>query len=160
LDIQNAQALGFGDNSAATGTVVNNTLTGQGTLQIDDPNAATDGGGYTVANELLTLNGFGFGSAAGSGIGALFNSTGNNTWAGNVILGSAQNGSAVSINVAEQTSLTVSGTGLAANGVPLPAVSNPNGPYSLTKTGNGTLIFNTPNTYSSGTTVSGGTLEI
>ena len=133
LDVENGSALGFGDGTAATGTVVNNTLTEQGTLQID--------GSFTIPDELLTLNGDGF-----NGEGALFGHSGDSVWAGNVILGSAvPYGSNVTIAVADGQSVTVSGVAGAAVGTP--AVISPYGNFSLTKAGNGTLVFTTANSY-------------
>ena len=64
---------------------MNNTLIGTGTLQLDDPT----GVGFTVQNVPLTLNGPGFTpETAYSGIGALDNFDGNNTWTGPITLGS------------------------------------------------------------------------
>src|SRR5262249_7184039 len=103
LQIQDPGALGTADGSASTGTVVNSNSQGTGALVLNDPT----GNGFTVANELLTLNGSG---GFVGGIGALDNVGGNNTWTGNVILGSAApNGSDVTVGVAETTSLTITG---------------------------------------------------
>jgi len=55
LDIQNALALGAGDGTAATGTVVTKSTDKNASLWVDDPT----GVGFTVPNELLTLNGVG-----------------------------------------------------------------------------------------------------
>lgn len=139
LRITNPLALGPAVGSPETGTVVNSSPTvGAATLQI--------AGGFTVANELLTLNGAGFG-----GIGALHNLTGNNVWGGRVFLGSLPpDNFAVSIGVASGTNLIVSGV-----------VSDPNSPgLGLSKIQPGRLIFNNANTYTGFTTVAAGTLTI
>src|SRR5207302_9836132 len=52
LTVGNATALGTA-GTAATGTIVNETLTKAGQLRIGD----TTGSGFTVLNELLTING-------------------------------------------------------------------------------------------------------
>src|SRR5262249_31671313 len=88
LTVRNAQALGSADDTPAPGTLVNSPLTASGTLQIEDPTGA----GFIVANEQLTLNGPGF-----NGLGALDSLNGDNTWTGDVTLGSPDpNGSDVS----------------------------------------------------------------
>ena len=93
VDIENPNALGTGDDTASTGTVVNNTLTEAGTLEIDGnvPGHPSFGGGFTVANEMLTLNGVGSQNIAANDTtpdgAALDNVSGNNTWAGKVVLG-------------------------------------------------------------------------
>src|SRR5262249_37850857 len=119
LQVDDAAALGTADRTAATGTVVNRTLTKQATLQLS---AAA---GITITDEALTLNG------AGSGVvGPLANLSGNNVWTGPITLGSAApNGSDVTIGVDAGT-LTLSGQ-----------VDEPNGPYNLTKTGAGSLVI-------------------
>lgn len=156
LDIQNPLSLGTADNTAATSTIVNQSLTQFGTLQIDDPT----GVGFTITNELLTLNGGGYNPGTGT-LGALYNFSGNNTWAGNIIIGSPNPvGSAATIDVAPKTTLTVTGNGPGASGVPQVAITSPNGAYAVNKTGTGTLIFTTPNTYTGATNVQAGILEI
>ncbi|MFO0880161.1 MAG: Ig-like domain repeat protein [Gemmataceae bacterium] len=130
LVAQNPLALGVGGTNSNK-TLVNQTLTKVGTLQIDDPT----GVGFTVLNEWVELNGNGVNNN-----GALNNLRGNNTWANRVILGSpAPNGSDIQIGVAAGTELLVSGV-----------VSSPNGSYNLTKVQQGRLIFNNSNTYSNG----------
>jgi autotransporter-associated beta strand protein len=148
LTIRDPLALSLGDNTAATGTVVKSSPSGSGTLQIEDPT----GVGFTVSNKLLTLNGPGTGA-----LGALDNRNGNNTWTGNVTLGSpAPNGSDVSIGVEDQgttrTELTVSGV-VQDRAAPDPAVN-------LAKVGPGRLIFTNSNTYLGTTTVVTGALNI
>jgi autotransporter-associated beta strand protein len=131
-----------GGGTLASGTVVNKTLTETGELRVVDPS----GVGFTVLDEVLTLNGFGIANA-----GALSNAQGNNTWAGSVILGSpSPNNAAVAIGAVPGTILTISGV-----------VSDPNFPgESLTKVGAGELILNNANTYTGTTTVAQGILDI
>ncbi|MFM7148833.1 MAG: autotransporter-associated beta strand repeat-containing protein, partial [Gemmataceae bacterium] len=140
LIIENALALGAGGTSA-NGTVVNKTLTKVGTLAIRGP----AGGGFTVVNERLLLNGEGV-----NNLGALRNLRGNNTWASSVILGSpAPNGFSPYIGSANGTDLTISGV-----------VSSPNGVYGLIKVDTGRLILNNANTFTGGTSVQAGIVNI
>ncbi len=149
LALSNGNALGLADGTAATAATVNSNSLETGTLELDN--------NITVSNELLVLNGAGFG-----GTGALFGNTGNNVWAGNIILGSAAPyGSSVTIDVAETSTLTVSGVSGAPIGTS--AVSSPNDPtgnFTLTKTDVGTLIFTTANSYTGATVIANGILEI
>src|SRR5262249_53192224 len=143
LTIQTPLGLG----TAAGGTLVNKTLTKTGTLQLDDPNTATDGGGFTILDEQVTLNGPGVGS-----LGALANVRGNNTWAANIVLGSPNpNGSNVSMGVAAGGSLTVSGVISDVAGA---------GPFDLTKVDAGKLILNNANTYRGQTNIQTGIVNI
>lgn len=144
LAIGAAGALGTGDGTAATGTFVVSNAFGIGTLQLD-----ANGNGFTTTNELLTLNDDGFG-----GIGALDNLKGDNTWAGDIILGSpSPDGADVIINVEgtadDPTSFRVTGI-----------VKDPNGAFDLDKIGEGTLIFVSANTYRGFTDIREGTVEI
>jgi autotransporter-associated beta strand protein len=150
LTIEAPGALGVG-GSPASGTFVTQIGNETGELQIDDPNFATDGGGFTVLNNQLTLNGAGIG-----GVGALTNARGNNTWANFVTLGSpAPTGKAVSIG----ESLTGAANSLTISGV-IQDRALPDAPVALTKVGVGKVILNNANTYLGGTTVAAGTLNI
>ena len=139
VTIRNPQALGTGDGTAATGTIItSDNIKGVGGLQIDG--AAFASGGFTVVNELLTLN-----AAGTTGLGSLYNLSGNNTWAGNVILGSVvtNNSTTVSIGTNTGTDLTISGSPTPA-GTPsaLNDVSSAT-PFPLLKSGAGRLILPT-----------------
>ncbi len=82
LDIQNAQALGSGDDMTTTGTTLNG-----GTLELD--------GSFTVANELLAV----------STNGGTLQNTGNDAWTGNI------NGAGyISISIASGKTLQLSGS--------------------------------------------------
>ncbi len=170
LQIQNPLALGSGDGSVNTAVTVNQSITESGTLQL--AGAGYVGGGYSVDNKLLILNGHG----VGGGVGALDNASGNNLWHGNVILGSpAPNGSPVFISAQTSPtselpqSLTI-GVYFGIIGGPnnqLETIQDPNssvyvisGTEPLTKIGLGTVDFTSDNTYSGGTTIAAGTLEI
>jgi autotransporter-associated beta strand protein len=169
LIVQNALGLGTADGSAATGTVVNQSNTKSGTLEIRDPS----GVGFTIANEQLILNGrggFNPATVGNEGIGSLYNNLGNNTWTGNVLLGSpipdnssSNFGPSIFINVAANTSLLIGSTSSNSQGVvssPNPYQLNPIAYCPLIKDGQGTLIFSANNTYQGGTTITNGILEI
>jgi autotransporter-associated beta strand protein len=152
LTIRDPNALG-NSPSFTNSVVVNSTITGTGTLQLDNEDVTRPG--FTVANELLTLNGVGFNPGTGN-IGALDNFNGNNIWSGNVTLGSAPpTGSPVSIAVDSQG---ITPTLLLISGVIGDRTTG--GPLSLTKIGTGKLIFTSVNTYQGGTSVVQGTLNV
>jgi autotransporter-associated beta strand protein len=160
LRVENNQALGTGpgfraDNGTSDAITVNTNFSSAevGTLQLVGP---ASGNGLSIANKLLVLNGPGYGDDnRGSGfLGALDNLQGNNTWTGNVILGSQTPiGSAPNIETdgnAPYYTLTISGV-----------VSDPYQPgLTLTKTGLGILDFTNSNTYTGVTNVQQGILEI
>ncbi|MEI7714137.1 MAG: autotransporter-associated beta strand repeat-containing protein, partial [Rhodospirillales bacterium] len=115
-------------------------------------------GGITVATEALTLNGTGLSSN-----GALRNISGNNTIGGAITL------STTSKIVATAGTLTISGgvtgtdTNLTIGGAGNVTINGSGlslGTGSLTKSGSGLLLLNVANTYSGGTTISGGILKI
>ncbi len=144
LQIEDPFSLGTA-GTAANGTIVNSSLNGSGTLQLNDPS----GGGFIVMDEQLTLNGPGAG-----GIGAIDSLNGQNEWAGNIILGSlAPNGSNVQMGSEVTNQVT---SNLIVSGV----ISNPNGAFNLTKVGPGRVTFNNANTYSTSTTINTGILNI
>jgi autotransporter-associated beta strand protein len=134
-----------GGGTAASGTIVNQFGGETGTLQLLDPNFASDGGGFTVKDEVLTLNGTGVNGTTtttffgAKNIGALNNLQGNNTWAGPVTLGSpVPNGSDVNIGV---------------SAAPLP-VAVPIDPAGASETGSTVTILTTaPHGFSVGQTV-------
>jgi autotransporter-associated beta strand protein len=98
-------------------------------------------GGITISNKTLTLKGPGFGSG-----GSLLNLSGNNTWNGNINLGTDANPTIGAAN----DSLTVSGviSGSATGGL------------NIASSGSGTVILTAANTYTTGTTVNSGTLLV
>ncbi len=156
-----------------SGTIVNfNSVTGDagtlqlefvpGTLTANDPNGILQNPilpfqpfpalpnfnpyiGFQVFNDLLTLNGPGFGN-----IGALHNLAGDNAWDGDIIFGSPPPSQGnINIGVAANTNLTISGV-----------ISDPNRAPRLDKILPGRLILNNANTYDGGTLVSAGVLNV
>jgi autotransporter-associated beta strand protein len=157
LQIQNGLSLGPGDNTSATAVTVNESVTAAGiilkagTLRL---NSAGFGGGITVANHLLNLNGDG-----SQGIGALDNLNGFNTWTGNVLLGTptppGQEPNVSDVAVGNDT-LDPAYT-LTLSGVISQAAGNT---YTFTKVGPGIVVLTSANTYTGSTFVANGTLEI
>jgi autotransporter-associated beta strand protein len=155
LDIQNAKALGTADGTAATGTTVNdNPVTGQvGTLQLEDPT----GVGFTVVNELLTLNGS---TSSFNGQSSLENVNGNNDWDGTIILGSPSTNNMHMVFGVASPSTTAPNTNLTIDGV----ITDPNhpagvsgvAPTTLQKLEGGRLILTNANTYTGATHIEAG----
>ncbi len=144
-----------GSNSFTGGAIVNGgvlTLTNSNALgAISGPNSVASGAslelanGVTIANEFVTIIGTG-----ASFNGALRAGTGNGTWSGSVILGSAD----ARIGALDGTTLTITG---AING------SGANQSVFISgQNGNGTVILNPTllNTYSGTTGIIRGTLKI
>jgi len=132
LRITNAQALGSGDGTAATGTIVQSGAR----LEL--------AGGITVSNEALTIAGNG-----GNLYGALQSASGSNTWAGPITL--AANDTRIGANGSGQV-LTVSGV-ISDGG------NNYNLIVRNADTG-GETILSGQNTYGGATRVLVGTLKI
>ncbi|MBI3409393.1 MAG: Ig-like domain repeat protein [Planctomycetes bacterium] len=124
----------FGLGTSDGGTVVN----AGAALEL-----AGGAGGFTVADEALTLNGNG---VSPGNAGAVRNLSGANTWTGNVLLATNS-----SIGV-DSGSLDVQGT-LADNGAP-------SSPSSLTKVGAGRLQLDAFNTYRGTTTINAGDVQV
>jgi autotransporter-associated beta strand protein len=164
LTIRDGGALGAADpvndpQGLTSGTFVNQTITEQGTLAIED----TVGNGILVLNEVLTISGQGFPrTAATPGIdpdqGALNNLLGFNQWAGTVYVGDLQpqftNTAWIgSQNVGTtQQELLISGKILDKPGQT--AI------FTLQKVGPGKVIFNNKNDYTGATIIREGTLNI
>jgi len=115
-------------------------------------------GGITVATEALTLNGSGV-----STNGALRNFSGDNTVASAIALASA----ARIVSTAGTLTLTGGVTGADKNltfggngNTTISSTGLSLGTGSLTKTGTGLLLLSVANTYSGGTTISGGSIKI
>ena len=142
LSVQHSTALG----STAGGTTVNSG----GELQLQ--------GGVAVGPELLMLNGAGV-----SGNGALRNMSGNNSWAGNIILASSSVIQALFGQLTLSGILSNGGNGAdfyfdgAGNTLVLgPIINN----ADVIKNGTGTLTLQGANTYTGGTFVNGGMLRL
>ncbi len=99
LDVQNQWGLGHApignspsnaDNSTKTETIVNSIFTETGTLELDGTPPGSFSTGITLSNQLLVLNapGAGFPANLGPDLSPLDNISGNNTWAGNIVLNS------------------------------------------------------------------------
>ena len=175
LTIRDPQSLGagaiFGTPQSGTpqaATTVNfNSTTGEaGTLQFEHvPNTVpgTDASailqdpsqdfhpvanpvvGFQVFNDLITLNGPGFGN-----IGALNSLTGRNSWNHDVILGSPPpTPGSVSVGAANGSELEIEGV-----------IRDPNRQPTLIKVLPGKVVLSNANTYRGGTEVRAGTLNI
>ena len=161
-EAQHANALG----TTGAGTTVTNT----GTLKL--------WGGVSYATEALTLNGLGraYGDVAGDA-GALRSNGGNNTWNGNITLGSSSRinsdtaGGAGSLTIAGNISggsnVLYLGTkvGASANIAISGAISGAGGSQdststSLFKDGANTLTLSGSNTYSGDTRITNGALTV
>lgn len=128
LSVQHSAALGA--SGAGNGT----TIGSGAAVQISNAS------GINIAGEILTLSGAGIANT-----GALSNTSGNNSWSGNVVLAADS-----TIGVAQsQDALTISGV-----------ISESGTASALTKAGTGTLVFSAANTYSGATNIVAGTLQL
>jgi fibronectin-binding autotransporter adhesin len=142
LNIQNGTALGS--------TVAGTTVAAGAALQLQ--------GGISVGAEPLSLSGTGIADD-----GALRNISGNNTFAGPISMGSAtrinsDSGTLVLSNptpLASTQNLFFGGAGTISLS---PAIQT--GASSVTKDGSGTLVLTAVDTYTGGTTISAGTLQL
>ncbi len=149
-NIQHGSALGLG-GTVASSTTVN----AGGQLQLQ--------GDITVASEILTLNGVGFGSG-----GTLYNKLGNNTWSGSV---TSNNGTINSDITGASNHLTINGTLTTNTNTTVFGSGNTTlsgaitGSGNLTKNGTGELIIAGndglgANTFSGNVSVTAGILHI
>jgi autotransporter-associated beta strand protein len=150
-----------GTTTISNGVIIaaNNTALGtssNGTTVVSGAGLALQGG-ITVSNETLSIAGTGVG-----GNGALRNLSGTNTWTGAITLTNATEfqSDAGRMNIA--TNVTAAGFGLTVDGAGNTAVSGSLslGAGGLTKTGAGTLFLTGSNTYTGGTLISGGSLQL
>jgi autotransporter-associated beta strand protein len=140
LNLRSSTALG----STAGGTTVNSGSE----IQLQ--------GGIAIGGELLTLNGTG-----ASGSGALRNMSGNNSWAGNIVLASSSLIQTLFGQLTLSGILSNGGNGSdfqfdgAGNTLVLGSITNN---ADVIKNGTGLLTLQGANTYTGGTFVNGGTL--
>jgi autotransporter-associated beta strand protein len=143
LNIQNPTALG----TTAEGT----SVTAGAALQIQ--------GGITVGAEALTLNGTGI-----SADGALRNISGTNTYGGLVALGSATriNSDAGTLTLSNTGTILGAGFGLTVGGAGNTTINSviDTGAGTVTKDGAGALTLSGASTYTGGTTLTSGNLNI
>lgn len=133
IKVLNANALG----TTAAGTVVN----GSGAGSISNPRLELEGG-ITVTGETLTING------VGNFFGALSSTSGSNTWAGNITIGSA----GTRLGCTTGNTLTVSGI--------INSGSVETGLIIRTQDLNSTVILSGANTYLGDTSVLIGKLQL
>jgi autotransporter-associated beta strand protein len=141
LRVEGDGALGLADSA----TFVRNGAQ----LQVGAPAGSE---GITINNETLHLSGTGINNS-----GALVNTVGNNTWAGNIVLdaipgfapfSSAPGVSSINVNRPQDT-LTITGV-----------ISDPTVASGIRKIGAGTLALDAANTYRGTTYVDGGAVRI
>jgi autotransporter-associated beta strand protein len=133
LEIRTSGALG------ASGTAANATeLDSGGTLLLNPGTVGVPGASLNIVGEVLNLFG-----------GTLFSNTGDNTWAGNVVLSGTSSAIFVNSDPRSGKSLTLSGV-----------ISDVGSPAGFTKRGAGILILTGTNTYRGSTVVEQGVLEV
>ncbi|WP_172682955.1 autotransporter-associated beta strand repeat-containing protein [Verrucomicrobium spinosum] len=156
------------------------TVSGGTVRVLNDQSMGTPTGGATVASgatlELVggrTITETGATSAiSGSGVGsvgALYSSSGNNVWNGNIDADTTQ---ITRIGVEGVSSLTINGniktTGTAANGLVFQGVGSTtvngvisgNGQLTRSSNGAGVLVLTGANTYTGNTIISNGTIQV
>ena len=138
-------------NSAALGTTIAGTTVSTGAeLQLQ--------GGIAVGSEALTLNGTGVTNS-----GALHSISGNNSWAGNITIGSTSQIQSDAGLLTLSGILTNGGNGTAfdfdgAGNILVSGVITNNA--SIVKNGTGTLTLSGANTYTGTTTINAGTVMV
>jgi fibronectin-binding autotransporter adhesin len=152
LTTVNAGILNIQSGSALGGTTTGTTVSDGATLQLQ--------GGISVGAEALTISGVG---AAGQN-GALVNVSGTNNYGGLLTLGAAATISSNSgtLNLTNTGTITGSGLNLTLTGSGIGSISSiiATGTGALIKNGSGQWILTGANTYTGGTTISAGTLQL
>ena len=120
----------------ASNTYSGGTTVGGGTLQLGNAAAlGSTSGAATISSGVLDLHGYNVGMGALSGAGTIDNLSGSGTYTLTVGKGNASG--------------TFSGV-----------IQNTTGAIALSKTGTGTLVLSGSDTYTGGTTISSGTLQL
>lgn len=144
----NVGVLNIRHNTALGTTAGGTTVASGAALQIE--------GDIAVGAEALTLNGFGIAND-----GALRNMSGANAYGGAITLGSAAR---INADAGMLTLGTITGAGqnLTLGGAGDTTITGPIGTTTgtLTKDGSGTAILSGTNTYSGGTAINGGAVQI
>jgi fibronectin-binding autotransporter adhesin len=140
-------------NGSALGSVAGGTFVASGAaLEIA-------GGISVVAEPIITLNGSGIGGA-----GALRNISGSNSYGGLITLGSSArvNADSGTLNLTNTATITGSGHTLSFGGAGNTILQSEiaTGTGGLVKDGTGTLILAGNNSYTGGTLISAGTLQV
>jgi len=160
-------SLAIGAGTLKLGSAGNGTFTPLGTAAagtiVSASGAALDLNGFTLTTvEPLTLNGTGISNG-----GALMNSSATAvTWSGPVTLGSATRinsaGGSITFDVTSGDAIGGPGQNLTLGGSGNITLKDPIGTTtgSVTKDGAGTVTFSVLNTYSGGTTIGGGILNV
>jgi len=158
--VVNAGALFAGNANALGSTDAGTTVNSGGQLRLNSSGA---GGSITFAAEALTINGPGAG-ATGATRGALSNDAGNNTYTGQITLGSDsainfRGANTLTLDVASGDAIRLSTHTLSLNNDNAAAVLNINdsisgsGGVTVEGAGNGTTKLNEANTYTGTTTL-------
>jgi autotransporter-associated beta strand protein len=158
--VVNAGALFAGNANALGSTDAGTTVNSGGQLRLNSSGA---GGSITYAAEALTINGPGAG-ATGATRGALSNDAGNNTYTGQITLGSDsainfRGANTLTLDVASGDAIRLSTHTLSLNNDNAAAVLNINdsisgsGGVTVEGAGNGTTKLNEANTYTGTTTL-------
>ena len=147
-------------NATARASHANAFGTTAGGVSVTSGGAIELSGGTAIGAETLTLNGTGISSA-----GALRNTSGNNSWAGAITLGSNarinSDQDTLTLDVASGNAVSGSDLNITFGGAGNVSVADAIslGTGTLTKDGNGILTLSAANSYSGTTTLSAGTLR-
>ena len=155
----NAGTLQITNGNALGSTAGSTTVASGAQLRLA---ASSNGSGFTVGNEALTISGQGVTTG-----GALRNATGTNTWQGKVTLAAdatigAAGSTSLTLDVASGNAIEATNLTLTLDGAGVTRVNDPIslGTGGLTKIGSGTTFLSGNNSYTGTTTVSLGSLIV